>query len=78
MQALHKLLAQTLAAQIKNGGVDENGNAIPPAPALLSVARQFLKDNHIEATRDNPDVQALKKLTDELPFSSFDEHGLPN
>lgn len=48
MEALHGALAKTLKDHIENPGTDENGIPLPPNASILSVARQFLKDNHIE------------------------------
>ena len=59
LNELHAALTQSLTSQITAGDA---------APALLSVARQFLKDSGIEATRDNED---MGKLRDSLP--SFDD-----
>tara|TARA_R100000808_G_C2043629_1_gene82148 strand:- start:65 stop:283 length:219 start_codon:yes stop_codon:yes gene_type:complete len=54
---LHEGLALELLERIKNGEAK---------PADLSVARQFLKDNGVDAiaTPDSP----LKQLVDSLPF----------
>lgn len=43
----------------------------------LNVIRQFLKDNHIDSTVDNPDLQALNEATRaSLPFTpEQDEFG---
>lgn len=49
--SLAKLLKDSLAPTL-----DENGKPVPPSPALLSVARQFLKDNHIECGAGAPSV----------------------
>lgn len=54
---LHGLLAQELINRIKTGEAK---------PADLSVARQFLKDNGIDAIA-TPD-SALQQLVDSLPF----------
>jgi len=62
LEDLHKNLAQELLDRIKNG--DEKAS-------ILNVARQFLKDNGIEAlpVQDSP----LKSLIDELPFDDDEE-----
>lgn len=47
---LHGKLAEVLADAISQDyGVDEEGRKLPPPAAILNVARQFLKDNKIEA-----------------------------
>jgi hypothetical protein len=60
-EELHKNLALELLERIKNGEAK---------PADLSVARQFLKDNGVDAyaAPDSP----LQQLVDSLPFE-FDE-----
>ena len=58
LQELHSLLAEQLLNKIKDPDVKASD---------LNVARQFLKDNGIDAvpTNNNP----LAKLVDELPFA---------
>lgn len=46
---LHGQLANILSEAISQEYVDGEGNKIPPPAAILNVARQFLKDNRIEA-----------------------------
>ena len=46
---LHGQLADILSKAIGQEYVDGEGNKIPPPAAILNVARQFLKDNRIEA-----------------------------
>lgn len=47
---LHAVLAETLGKAIKADYFDGEGNKLPCAPAaILNVARQFLKDNGIDA-----------------------------
>lgn len=47
---LHGKLAEVLKDAISQDyGIDQDGNKIPPPAAILNVARQFLKDNKIEA-----------------------------
>jgi hypothetical protein len=67
---LHARLAEVLTEAL-GPQVDENGIPIPPNPAMLNVARQFLKDNKIEGipAKGTP----LGNLT-ELPV--FDEDNL--
>jgi hypothetical protein len=63
LEALHGALANNLAAKIKNGEA---------TAADLSVARQFLKDNNIDAlpTKGTP----LSELQESLPeFNPDDE-----
>lgn len=48
---LHAKLAETLADALTANYFDSEGNKLPSAPAaILNVARQFLKDNGIDAT----------------------------
>lgn len=48
--SLHGKLAEVLQQAItEDYGTDEEGRKIPPPAAILNVARQFLKDNKIEA-----------------------------
>ena len=57
LKELHEVLATELLKRVKD----------PDAKSAdLNVARQFLKDNNVDAvpTEDSP----LKKLLDELPF----------
>jgi hypothetical protein len=65
LEELHKTLAQELLDRIRNG--DEKAS-------ILNVARQFLKDNGIEAlpVQDS----SLKSLIDELPFDDDEENDL--
>ena len=77
LASLHSALADELADRIKNGEskidlvdcegtVVEHVTKIPAGASTLSVARQFLKDNHIEAgIRDS---QPMADLVDSLPF----------
>ena len=47
---LHGKLAEILQEAItQDYGVDDQGVKVPPPAAILNVARQFLKDNKIEA-----------------------------
>lgn len=80
LASLHRQLAKELTERITEGDYevalteDEDGNVIenrvkkPVSPALLNTARQFLKDNNIEAS---PDSKEMGDLVDSLPF---DEH----
>ena len=62
LKELHDVLTQQLLDRVKS----ENAKA-----SDLNVARQFLKDNGIEALP--VDNSPLKSLVDELPFSSEEE-----
>lgn len=71
---LHGLLADTFIDLVKNGEVvkvtdketgEVNALRVTPSAAVLAQARQFLKDNNIEATKANA---KLKALADVLPF----------
>ncbi len=76
LDSLHGQLARELTDRIKNGEkkielidcdgmVQEHEVRVPAGANVLSVARQFLKDNHIEAgTNSKP----LADLVDSLPF----------
>lgn len=63
LDELHRLVASSLAAKIRSGEF---------TAAELNVARQFLKDNGIEAvvTPGSP----LQALTDTLPFAGSPSH----
>ena len=60
---LHGVLAKILKEQVSLK--DENGKA---NAAILNVARQFLKDNGIDASPEHN--QELKELSEELPFDN--------
>jgi hypothetical protein len=50
LSGLHGKLAEILQEAItQDYGVDDQGVKVPPPAAILNVARQFLKDNKIEA-----------------------------
>lgn len=59
---LHSEMATKLLEKVRSGEV---------TAAELNVARQFLKDNNIDAApkKDSP----LANLVDELPFTDADE-----
>ena len=70
LKQLHSILAEQLLKRIKEEDVKASD---------LNVARQFLKDNGIEAIPT--DNSPLKSLVDELPFNSEEEivlHGKSN
>lgn len=77
LASLHALLAKSLADAITNGVpvVDKEGNTItvPAGAAVLNVARQFLKDNNIQATEEN---QGVKDLVAALPDFAADTETL--
>jgi hypothetical protein len=47
--SLHGKLAEVLKEALEQEYLDDEGNKLPPPAAILNVARQFLKDNKIEA-----------------------------
>lgn len=50
LSGLHGKLAEILQEAISQDyGTDDMGVKVPPPAAILNVARQFLKDNKIEA-----------------------------
>jgi len=50
LSSLHGKLAEILQEAISQDyGTDDMGVKVPPPAAILNVARQFLKDNKIEA-----------------------------
>lgn len=74
---LHGSLAQTLASAIREGELvfDKEGQPIiidgkplrqPAKASVLSVARQFLKDNGIESGLGNKDTSALQKAMEDM------------
>ena len=66
LKELHEVLATELLKRVKD----------PEAKASdLNVARQFLKDNGIEAIPT--DNSPLKALVDELPYNTEEELVLP-
>ena len=72
MRELHRILAETLKEAIVNPGVDEDGKPLKPNAAVLNTARQFLRDNNIEAAA-NPEAhsesKAVRDLAAVLPFA---------
>lgn len=57
MEALHGLLCKILTNELQN--------AEEVTPALLNVARQFLRDNNIEGTAQDSDY--FEALVEALP-----------
>ena len=70
MEELHGVLAKTLSDAIKKGTVvlnkDGEPTTIDTPAAVLSVARQFLKDNHIEGGFGNADMTDLERAMEEM------------
>ena len=62
LESLHTALVQELLDRIRTGDAK---------PSDLNVARQFLKDNGIEAIP--VDNSPLKALVDELPFDTEED-----
>lgn len=79
MDKLHEALAQQLTDAVVEGVPvkDDDTGEVHKAPAsasILNVARQFLKDNDVKV---DPSVsKRLTPLTEKLPFSQMDAHGL--
>lgn len=70
LAGLHGELAKVLKDAITRDYVDpDSGEKVPPPAAILNVARQFLKDNKIEATA--PPGSAMGDLSD-LPIFEDD------
>lgn len=62
LEGLFTELAKALKNRLDSGAA---------TAADMAVVRQFLKDNGITATEDNPDLSALKKKAMTLP--TFDD-----
>lgn len=62
---LHGVLAKVLKEEVQRIIIDKDGNAGRNA-SMINVARQFLKDNKIEALAEHS--PELKNLVDALPF----------
>lgn len=67
LQDLHTELARVLKKHIGKKYTDEDGNEAPPPAAILNVARQFLKDNNIDAVP--AEGSPLAELAEKLPFT---------
>lgn len=65
LDTLHTELAKQLLARVKSGQA---------TAADLSVARQFLKDNHIDGTPE--EGSPLGELARKVPFQGVDEGDL--
>jgi len=72
---LHTKLAEVLKDALQDKNDPETGEKLPPNAAILNVARQFLKDNKIEAGLVNTD-SAIGSLAD-LPVFDDDENVVP-
>lgn len=76
MQALHAELAKVLTNAIKNGQevVTKEGEVVKQdAPAaVLSVARQFLKDNDITSGKGAKDMSELERALADMEDMPFD------
>lgn len=62
LSELHEKLANTLLQKVKSGEV---------TAAELNVARQFLKDNNVDAIPK--EGSPLQQLTDSLPFTGDED-----
>lgn len=72
---LHGKLAEVLKEALEQDYSDpETGQKLPPPAAILNVARQFLKDNKIEAVAAQG--SPLAGLAD-LPVFDEDDNVLP-
>lgn len=71
LQSLHSELARVLKKHISKTYVDEEGAELPPPAAILNVARQFLKDNNIDAVP--AEGTPLAALAEALPFGGETE-----
>lgn len=65
LQALHKLVADTLVSEIRAVHTDDEGKPKPKSPQLLAQAIKFLKDNGIEPAKDVQN-EALDRLSKEV------------
>jgi hypothetical protein len=66
---LHGTLAKILRESLEQEYLSDSGERLPPPAAILSVARQFLKDNKIEGI--SVKGSALHDLSD-LPIFEDD------
>lgn len=73
LEALHSLLADTLAEQIKAARKpDKDGKPGTVHPQLLNQAIKFLKDNGIDApARGNKPTQSLVEALKDLPLDEM-------
>jgi hypothetical protein len=77
MEKLHEILATTLRKAIENDCTDGDGKPVAVSASILNVARQFLKDNGIEAAAI-PN-SATGRLAQVFPFKAeSDELDLPD
>ncbi|KWS03760.1 hypothetical protein AZ78_1309 [Lysobacter capsici AZ78] len=69
LEALHNKLATTLAEALDGLDASEKGTA-----AILNVARQFLKDNNVEAApREGQPLGALAEKVAQFPFDPAED-----
>lgn len=66
---VHAKLAAKLLAWLED-------DACTAAQAACCI--KFLKDNNVEATRDNATLSKMASLVSSLPFTTNDELGLAN
>lgn len=76
LNELHTLLTDHLLARIKNGEriVTKKGAVIDVSvsPAVLNVARAFLKDNGVES-KDDDDSAGVRELAEQVRALAKDE-----
>lgn len=69
LEDLHNKLATTLSEALEGLDPSEKGTA-----AILNVARQFLKDNNVEAApREGQPLGALANKVAEFPFNPAED-----
>ena len=73
---LHARLAEVLKDSLQDKFDPETGEKMPPNAAILNVARQFLKDNKIEAVPAHG--TPLHGLSDLPVFDEDDGFQLPS
>lgn len=72
LEALHGALARKLSDLLDNVDAEAKG-----AASILNVARQFLKDNNIEATLvPGSDMDELRKKATKFPFDPAEDHSV--
>lgn len=71
--SLHGKLAEVLKEALEQDYTDDKGDPIPPPAAILNVARQFLKDNKIEAATA-PKGTPMGDLSDLPVFDESSDH----
>jgi len=68
LNELHQALSDVLTDSLKRKYYDQMGDEIPAPAAILNVARQFLKDNGVEASAEV--ITETFNLTNVLPFDN--------